>query len=97
MKRSAQDEAVRFQRPTRRLIESDAFVHETVLHVHPHHGPTAGQIRSHTCLLHLVVDPLGFTNLAFLQKGENQVAEMRTGRGCAAVQHHPDGFFCLHV
>lgn len=99
MKRSAQDEAIRFQRPTRRLIERDAIVHETAVHVHPHHGPTAGQVRSHAYLRHLAVDPPGFTDPAFLQERENQVAEVRAGRGrvAAAQRHRPDGFFCVGV
>nr|TKW41601.1 hypothetical protein SEVIR_1G327566v2 [Setaria viridis] len=96
MKCNAQDEAVKFQRFTCRLKERDRIVHNTVLQVHPHHGPAAGQIGSQACL-HSVEDPLGITDLAFLQKGENQVAEMRAGRGSVAIQHHLDGFLRFQV
>ncbi|XBI06746.1 hypothetical protein VPH35_134731 [Triticum aestivum] len=39
--------------------------------------PSTLSWRRHTSLLHLAADPLGFINLAFLQKCENEVAEMR--------------------
>ncbi|RCV19857.1 hypothetical protein SETIT_4G009700v2 [Setaria italica] len=98
MKCSAQDEAVRFQRFTSHLKERDRIIHKTLLQVHSHHGPAAGQIGSHTYLLHhSVEDPLGTTDLSFLQKGKNQVAEVRAGWGYVAVQHHLNGFlsFCI--